>query len=132
VVATPDVLWPANNKYVFITREVFVNDACVPTTKVELLSVTSNEPDDTGEGGDRANDIVIRPDGTILLRAERSDYGSGRVYTITYQATDAGNNRTTGTALVMVPITKESIQTVGTAQATAPLSLRTKKKGGLR
>jgi hypothetical protein len=132
VVATPDVLWPPNHKYVRVTSEILVSDTCLPATEVKLLSVTSNEPDGTGEGGDKPNDIVIQPDGTVLLRAERSDYGSGRVYTITYQATDAGNNQSTGTALVIVPIDKGSIQTASTVQATAPRSERTKTKGGLR
>jgi PKD domain len=132
VVVTPNAIWPANHQYVGVTSEILVTDACVPTTKVELLSVTSNEPDDTGEGGDKPDDIVIQPDGTILVRAERSNYGSGRVYTITYQATDVGNNQSTGTALVMVPIDKPGIQTASTVQATAPLKLRTKEKGGLR
>jgi len=49
------------------------------------------------------NDIVIVNDLTFKLRAERSDSGDGRVYTITYQATDACGNTTLATVTVTVP-----------------------------
>jgi endo-1,4-beta-xylanase len=41
---------------------------------------------------------------TFQLRAERNENGSGRVYTITYRATDACGNATTKSATVTVPI----------------------------
>lgn len=104
VSVTPDVLWPPNHKYVKVTPTISVNDVCVPKTKVELVSVTSNEPDNDLGDGDTANDIVINPDGTILLRAERAGSGSGRVYSINYVATDIGGNKTFGTAEVVVPL----------------------------
>jgi len=44
---------------------------------------------------------MINSDGTISLRAERS--GTGRMYTITYQATDTAGNATTAPATVTVP-----------------------------
>jgi hypothetical protein len=131
VTATPSILRPANHKYVSVTTNVVVNDACVPAMRVELLSVTSNEPDYTAEAGDLPNDIVINPNGTLLLRAERSSYGSGRVYTITYLATDAGNNQTVGTAQVIVPLGKKDSLTAGTAQVNAPLKL-SNTRGGLQ
>jgi hypothetical protein len=42
-------------------------------------------------------------DREFLLRAERSGTGSGRIYTITYEAEDASGNITTGTTTVSVP-----------------------------
>jgi len=42
-------------------------------------------------------------DGQLFLRAERSGNSDGRVYTITYEATDASGNSTTATATVEVP-----------------------------
>ena len=69
------------------------NSGITPT--VTLVSVTSNEPDDApGDAdGKTKNDIVIVDQDTFRLRAERSDTGSGRIYTITYQTTDACGNR---------------------------------------
>jgi hypothetical protein len=65
--------------------------------------VTSNEPDDAPGDGKTTNDIVIVDQDTFRLRAERSDNGSGRVYTITYKATNACGNTTTAFTTVTVP-----------------------------
>ena len=67
------------------------------------MSITSNEPDNGLGDGDTRNDIDIRPDGRIFLRAERSRSGSGRVYTLTYSATDSAGNVTYATTYVRVP-----------------------------
>ena len=103
VTVSPDTLWTPNHQYVTVTPATTVTDACVATTTVNLLSVTSNEPDNGLGDGDTPNDIVINENGTISLRAERSGTGGGRVYTITYQATDAAGNTSTATATVTVP-----------------------------
>jgi hypothetical protein len=70
---------------------------------VKLVSITSNEPDNGLGDGDTAGDIEIRPDGRIFLRAERSGNGNGRVYTLTYSATDSAGNVTYSTTQVRVP-----------------------------
>ena len=106
VTLSPNVLWPPNHKYVKVTPSITVNDACVATTTVALISATSSEPDNGLGDGDTANDIVVNSDGTISLRAERSGKGSGRVYTITYQAADIAGNTATATATVTVPHNK--------------------------
>jgi hypothetical protein len=100
---SPNTLWPPNHQYVTVTPTIAVTDACAATTTVKLLTVTSNEPDYGLGDSDMPNDIVINMDGTISLRAERSSKGTGRVYTITYQAVDIGGNRVTATARVTVP-----------------------------
>jgi hypothetical protein len=73
-----------------------------PTAK--LLSITSNEPDNGLGDGDTVGDIEIRPDEGISLRAERS--GNGRVYTLTYSATDSAGNVIYSTTQVFVPKSK--------------------------
>jgi concanavalin A-like lectin/glucanase superfamily protein/PKD domain-containing protein len=106
VTLNPNVLWPPNHKYVKTTPSFAIADACREMTTVNLLSVSSNEPDNGLGDGDTGNDIVVNDDGTLSLRAERSGKGSGRVYTITYQATDGAGNSTTASAFVTVPHNK--------------------------
>ncbi len=103
VALNPRVLWPPNHKYTTIAPAVTAGDACAAALSVQLLSATSNEPDNGLGDGDTVNDIVINSDGTLSLRAERSGKGSGRVYTVTYQATDIAGNTTVSTATVSVP-----------------------------
>jgi hypothetical protein len=104
VSVTPDMLWPPNHKYVTVKATVSVSDNIDPNPLLEFVSVTSNEPDDGEDDGDTVNDIVIRNDFTFRLRAERSGVGTGRIYTITYRATDACGNSTEATATVTVPL----------------------------
>jgi endo-1,4-beta-xylanase len=74
---------------------------------VELVSITSNEADNGLGDGDTSDDIQGASYGTddrqFLLRAERSGTGSGRIYTVTYSATDASGNATETTDEVTVP-----------------------------
>ncbi|UCE99911.1 MAG: hypothetical protein JSV82_02270, partial [Planctomycetota bacterium] len=42
-------------------------------------------------------------DGSIYLRAERTGTGTGRIYTISYQAVDDSNNVAVDSATVTVP-----------------------------
>ena len=74
---------------------------------VTLLSITSDEPDSGGGDGDLPNDIQGGAFGTddraFSLRAECHESGDGRVYTITYRATDQAGNATLATAVVRVP-----------------------------
>jgi N-acetyl-beta-hexosaminidase len=105
VVVSPDMLWPANHKYVTVNAAVTVSDLD-PSPVVTLVSVESNEPDNGEDDGDTVNDIVIVDDVTFDLRAERSGAGTGRIYTITYEATDWAGNSSTGSATVTVPLSK--------------------------
>lgn len=100
VSVSPDALWPPNHKYQTVQA---TPTASGDVASVMLLSVTSNEPDDGLGDGDEPNDIVIVDDFTVKLRAERSGTGEGRVYTLTYQATNTCGNTATATATVTVP-----------------------------
>ncbi|HEX2989866.1 MAG TPA: hypothetical protein VHO49_04265, partial [Anaerolineales bacterium] len=73
---------------------------------ITLVSVTSNEPDNAPgmDDGNTTDDIVIVDDFNFKLRAERSDTGTGRIYTITYMVTDACGNSTTQSVTVTVPL----------------------------
>ena len=99
---SPDALWPPNHKMVLITPSWEISDNCDESPEVTLVSITSNEDDDAKGNGHTANDIQVN-DNEIWLRAERSRKGTGRVYTITYQAVDDSGNVTLGSATVTVP-----------------------------
>jgi uncharacterized protein len=103
VTVSPDILKPANHKYVEVTATVVANDNFDPNPTITLVSVSSNEPDNGLGDGDAPNDIVIVDNTTFWLRAERSGTGTGRVYTITYMVTDACGNSTIQSATVTVP-----------------------------
>lgn len=99
VSVTPSVLKPANHRMVPVHAVVAVTDACGVGSAV-LNSVVSSEPDDApgNDDGRTVNDIQGVQLGTFdtdfSLRAERAKHGPGRVYTITYLASDpSGNSR---------------------------------------
>jgi uncharacterized protein len=109
VSVTPDVLWPPLHQYVRVTASVSVFDNFDPSPLLELVSVTSNEPDNGLGDGDMPNDIVIIDDFTFDLRAERSGLGDGRIYTITYRAMDSCGNSTLASATVTVPLSQGNL-----------------------
>ena len=87
-----------------VTATVSASDNFDPNPVINLVSVTSNEPDDGEDDGNTVNDIVIVDDFHFKLRAERSGLGTGRIYTITYMVTDACGNLTTQSVTVTVPL----------------------------
>jgi PKD repeat protein len=102
VSVTPDSLWPPNHKYVLVEASVTAQDAGDPSPTITFVSITSNEPDNGKGDGNTINDIVIVDDFTFEFRAERSGNGEGRVYTITYQATDVSGNSAQASATITV------------------------------
>jgi len=107
VTLSPAVLWPPNHKLAPITASITVQDTCDPSPTVRLVSITSNEADNGLGDGDTSADIqgtaFGTDDRTFLLRAERSGPGGGRVYTVTYEASDHSGNTTLRKATVTVP-----------------------------
>ncbi|MBA7686850.1 hypothetical protein ES703_95309 [subsurface metagenome] len=88
---------------VLITPTWTASDICDASPEVSLVSITMNEGDETKGSGYTTDDIQIGDDGSIYLRAERSGSGSGRIYTITYQAADDSGNVAVASATVTVP-----------------------------
>jgi len=109
---TPSTLWPPNHKFVPIVVTVDVSDACDTTPDIRLVSITSNEAPDAPGSGNTNPDVSGAAFGTddrqFELRAERSGNGSGRTYSITYEAEDASGNVTTRTVTVKVPKSQAS------------------------
>jgi hypothetical protein len=110
VLADPGVLWPPNHELVPVTAEWQTGDVCDPDgVRVELVSVTSSEPDDALGTSDGATSADIQgaeigtSDPTVLLRVERLGTGPGRVYELHYRAIDRAGNATQAFGVVTVP-----------------------------
>lgn len=102
ITATPNTLWPPNHKMVAVGISVVASDVCGSVTS-KIVSVTSNEPENGLGDGDITPDWQVTGDLSLNLRAERSSKGSGRTYTITIEAADELNNKSTGQVTVTVP-----------------------------
>jgi hypothetical protein len=94
------VLWPPNHQMVPV-RITGVNDPNNNAT-ITITGVTQDEPTNGLGDGDTPIDAIINADGTVLLRAERSGKGDGRVYRISFTASDPEGS-ISGVVKVSVP-----------------------------
>lgn len=97
--ADPRVLWPPNHQFVTVRLQYAVSVVCSTSSPSVTVSVTSNEPD----GRKFVGDAIVVDTHTVLLRAERSGRGDGRVYTIQIRAVDAEGREAMADVLVTVP-----------------------------
>ena len=106
--ASPAILWPPNHRMIPVSVALEATDLCGETT-IELISITNNEPDDEPGGSDGSTEDDIQDvqlsssDDTVLLRPERSGAGSGRTYSLIYQAVDEIGNAASMSTSVQVP-----------------------------
>ncbi len=100
VSVTPSSIWPPNGGLRTITANISVHDDQDPNPVVKLVSITCSEPLDPG-------DVVANfgtDSRTFSLAAKRLGQDkTGRIYTITYSATDASGNTATAVVTVTVP-----------------------------
>jgi serine protease len=101
--ATPGVITKTTHEMVPVTITPSTSDACGGASTCTIILVSSNEPVSGTGGGDLSPDWEITGNLTLRLRAERSQKGSGRVYTITVRCTDASGNSSTSNVTVTVP-----------------------------
>ena len=104
-----DVLWPSNHEMVDVGFSIDVSDICDPEPGVSI-EATSDEPTATAPdagGVQHAPDAEITADGRVLLRAERSESGDGRVYVMTVMATDESGNTASSNVSVKANISKK-------------------------
>ena len=96
ITATPNVLWPPTDKLVRVSVAVAISDASDPAPGCRITGVTSNEATD-GTAWQVTGPL------SVDLRAERSGFGTGRIYTLTVTCTNSSELASTGTVQVTVP-----------------------------
>jgi DNA/RNA endonuclease YhcR with UshA esterase domain/uncharacterized membrane protein len=89
-----------NHKMMEFKASLVNNDLTSGIDSVVLESITVNE--ENAIPSDIQGAAYGTMDTTFSLRAERNGYGNGRVYTITYLATDKAGNTTRSTATVAI------------------------------
>jgi hypothetical protein len=96
---SPAMLWPPNDKLVSVTAAITVKDDYDPLPEIKLESITANEV----LGNEDIKDAQFGTDDRLfLLKADRH-LKAGRIYTVTYSATDGSGNKTMASATVTVP-----------------------------
>jgi hypothetical protein len=90
ITATPDRLWPPNNRLVPVTLTVEATDDCDPAPVSSIVQVTAS-------GWQIPHDWVITGPLTVKLRAR-----PGRVYTIVVECRDASGNVSSRSTTVKV------------------------------
>jgi hypothetical protein len=107
VTLTPSSLWPPNHSLADVHALVEVTDDTDPNPSVQLLAITSDEPDAGTDDEDVPGDVqeaqLGTPDFDFRLRSERLGSGDGRTYTVCYRAQDHAGNSSDACAVVNVP-----------------------------
>ena len=102
-----NVLWPPNHTMHEIAI-IGVSDPQDLDVTITIDRVTQDEPLNAADDGNTDQDAIVNIDGVLLLRAERSGAGDGRVYRIEFTATNAQGVACLGVVEVVVPLSKRS------------------------
>jgi hypothetical protein len=107
MIVSPTRLWPPNHTMHIVAQGVSARDVCDSAPALRF-SIGSDEPENGLGDGDTAPDWAVQTASAsladVLVRAERSGLGDGRVYTISATATDRAGNRSNAAAgTVTVP-----------------------------
>jgi len=101
ITPTPATLWPPNGKLIPITAAITVKDDYDPQPEIKLESIIANE---MLMQGDIQGAVLGTDDRQFSLAATREGANpAGRVYTLTYSATDGSGNKSTASTTVTVP-----------------------------
>ena len=101
VTLDPATLWPPNDKPTAVAARIAVTDDYDPQPEIKLESIVANEPLEENDIHDAA---FGTDDRSFKLKVKREGNNkTGRIYTVTYSATDASGNRATASATVTVP-----------------------------
>jgi len=96
------MLWPPNHKMVPVTI-VGVTDPDGDPFSIQITAIAQDEPTNGLGDGNACPDGQGINTAIAQLRAERSGTGNGRVYTITFTATDSKGASSMGSVTVAVP-----------------------------
>ena len=112
VYLSPNIILAQANKFFAVNATFLLKDDYDRSPEIKLESITANEPFDAAD----IRDASIGLDDRYLKFRAISKNPAGRIYTVTYSATDASGNQTTASATVTV------IASATPAPAPAPLS----------
>lgn len=115
VTASPGSIWPPNHEMVTVSVSVHATDDSGAEPGCGISSVTSSEPDLSGEPDDRPGDIELTGAQTLRVRAERLGSGPGRTYTVAVTCADDAGNESAASTAVHVP--HSAGEKVGVARA---------------
>jgi CSLREA domain-containing protein len=101
-VASPNLLWPPNHRFVPIQISGVTNPAGGALT-ISVTSIFQDEPVNSPGSGNTSPDATGVGTATPSVRAERDGGGDGRVYHITFTATNGNGASCTGSVTVGVP-----------------------------
>lgn len=107
-IATPSRLWPANHQMVPVEVTGVTDPDSDPVT-IRFTSAKQDEPTNGLGDGDTSPDVKIAADGSAAVRAERSGQGDGRVYKMSFTASDTKGGTCTGLVAVRVPKNPKNI-----------------------
>lgn len=99
--ASATLLWPPSHRLISVGI-AGVADTEDPDVTIAVTAVTQDEPVNGLGDGDTSPDAVLQGP-SALVRAERSGLGTGRVYTLTFTASDSNGAACTGSVTVCVP-----------------------------
>lgn len=102
--ALAPMLWPPNHKLVPV-QIAGVTDPNNQNVTIRVTGVTQDEPVNGLGDGDVSPDAVLQGN-DLLLRAERSGTGNGRVYRLGFTADDGDGGTCSGSVNVTVPHSK--------------------------
>ena len=104
---TQGVIWPPNHK--MVEEDIMDVSSSMGAVTITITGISQSEPVNALGSGNTAPDGIIAnsTDPTIpsiaYVRAERAGPGTGRIYIISYTASDPGLNQCSGTLTAYVP-----------------------------
>jgi hypothetical protein len=99
----PKTIWPPDHKMVKIAINGVTDPDKGDTVSLKATGVTQDEPLNRTADGNTTPDAGITTAGAVSVRAERQGTGNGRVYVISFTATDNHGATCTGHVSVAVP-----------------------------